>query len=341
VAPRPRLGLIRLTLRASPPCARTPGPLRWRDVSREGIRISAATTAIRTEALTKRYGTVVGVEELDLSVRTGEIFGFLGPNGAGKSTTIRCLLDLIRPTSGAAEVLGLDPRADGVGLRRRIGYLPGELALPDDLTVGQTLRWYAALRGGVDSAVIEHLCERFSLDRTRRNRALSTGNRQKVGLVVAFMGEPDLLILDEPTRGLDPLIQHEFNRLVGEVRAEGRTIFLSSHILDEVEAVADRVGIIRRGRLVAVDTIEDLRARTARKVEIRFASTVPPDVFADLPGVQAAEGEGPIVRLLVDGDMDALVKAAARHEVVTLTSHEPDLEELFLAHYAEEAEDAP
>ncbi len=302
--------------------------------------IGQVRVVIRTEALTKHYGPVVGIDGLDLRVERGEVFGFLGPNGAGKSTTIRCLLDLIRPTSGRAEVLGHEPQAGGVALRRRIGYLPGELALPADLTVQQALTWYGHLRGGVDAGRVDALCARFDLDRTRRTRALSTGNRQKVGLVQAFMGDPELLILDEPTRGLDPLIQQEFNELVRETRAAGRTVFLSSHILAEVEAVADRVAIIRGGHLIAVDTIEDLKARTPRRVEIRFAAEVPTEPFERLEGVQSVEGYGDLVRLLVDGPMDALVKAVAEHEVVTLASYEPDLEQLFLAYYAEEGDGA-
>jgi ABC-2 type transport system ATP-binding protein len=291
------------------------------------------TTVIHTEGLTKHYGPIVGIEEIHLDIRAGEIFGFLGPNGAGKTTTIRCLIDLLRPTRGRAQVLGLDPRADGVEIRRRVGYLPGDLALYEELTVREHLCWFAALRGHDDRRRIEALAERFDLDLGRDVGALSSGNRQKVGIVQAFMDEPDLLILDEPTRGLDPLMQQTFNGLVREVREEGRTVFLSSHILDEVEAVADRVGIVRDGHLVAVETIDDLKARTAKTVEITFAEPVPEARFVGLPGVQQVEISGAYARFVVDGSMDALVKTAAQFEVVTVASREPDLEQIFLAYY--------
>jgi ABC-2 type transport system ATP-binding protein len=291
---------------------------------------------IRAEGLTKHYGPVVGIEDLDLEVRRGEVFGFLGPNGAGKTTTIRCLIDLLRPTRGGVQVLGLDPQRDGVELRRRVGYLPGDLALYGGMAVHEHLDWLAALRGRNRRRRIDMLVERLDLDLDRRIDDLSTGNRQKVGIVQAFMDRPDLLILDEPTRGLDPLMQQIFNELVREVRADGRTVFLSSHIMDEVEAVADRVGIVRDGNLVVTESIDELKAHTVRTVEIHFGHPVAADRFEGLPGVQEVHVDGTDGRFVVEGSMDALMKAAAELEVVTVTSREPDLEEVFLAYYRQE-----
>jgi ABC-2 type transport system ATP-binding protein len=300
------------------------------------------TDAIRTRALTKVYrGGTVAVRELDLSVRAGEVFGFLGPNGAGKTTTIRILLDLLRPTSGAAEVLGRDPRRAGVDARRRIGYLPGDLPLYPKLTARETLAYLAALRGGVASGSIAGLTERLELPLDRPVGTLSHGNRQKVGLVQAFMHEPDLLVLDEPTGGLDPLLQQEFHRLVEEAAADGRTVFLSSHVLSEVERVADRVGVIRAGRLVALEEITALQQRATRRLEVELAGAVEAAPFARLPNVREARAEGRRLHLVVEGSLDAVVKALAQHEVVTLTSHEPDLEEFFLDLYRAGPDDAP
>jgi ABC-2 type transport system ATP-binding protein len=234
----------------------------------------AGTAAIETQALGKRYGRHPALVDLDLRVERGEVFGFIGPNGAGKTTTIRLLLDLIRPSAGTARVLGLDARRDGVEVRRRVGYLPGDLALYEDLTAAEQLAYLARLRGlpGLD---VRPLAERLSLDLHRPIRALSRGNRQKVGLVQAFMHDPELLILDEPTSGLDPLIQHEFAAMVGEARERGRTVFLSSHVLGDVERLADRVGLLRAGRLVLVDDVGALKARVTRRIELHF-ETPPP-----------------------------------------------------------------
>ncbi len=290
---------------------------------------------IRTAGLTKHYGHVVGIEDVDLEVPAGEVFGFLGPNGAGKTTTIRLLVDVLRPTAGRVSVLGEDPRGNPA-LRRRIGYLPGELSLYDDMTGRGFLDWSAALRGGVDRARVDDLLDRLDLDPSRPIRDLSSGNKQKVGLVQALMHDPDLLILDEPTRGLDPLVQQQFHRILREVRDEGRTVFLSSHVLDEVEAVADRVGIVRGGRLVTVQTIPELRARTAQEIEIRFAEPVPAAAFEGLDGVRESRIDGTVARFVLDGFPDALVKAAADFRVESLTSHAPDLEDVFLTYYEED-----
>jgi ABC-2 type transport system ATP-binding protein len=291
---------------------------------------------ILTEGLVKHYGDHPALLELDLAVRPGEIYGFLGPNGAGKTTTIRLLLDLIRPTAGLVRVFGLDPRAGGPELRRRLGYLPGELPLDGRQSADELLTFLGNLRGGVAPGRMRALAERFELDLARPIRALSKGNKQKVGLVQAFMHEPELLVLDEPTSGLDPLLQQEFLDLVREVRGQGRTVFMSSHVLAEVEEVADRVAILRAGRLVTVEEVASLRQRAVREVEIRFAAPVPATAFANLPDVRDLRLDGAVLRCVVDGRADALVKAAAQFTVLSLRSHEPDLEEIFLAYYTDE-----
>ncbi len=292
---------------------------------------------IETEHLTKYYGTHRGIVDVDLAVEQGEVFGFLGPNGAGKTTTIRLLLDLIRPTSGRARVFGIDSSADPVAIHRRIGYLPGEFALFDRLTGGQTIEYYGNLRGGVDRNHQAELIARFDLDPTRRYREYSKGNKQKVGLVIALQHQPELLILDEPTAGLDPLVQQTFFQLVREAVGQGTTVFLSSHILDEVERTADRVAIIREGRLVKVDRVGALRDLAHHQVDLRFAAPVPTAEFAAIPGVSDVEAADDHVRLRVAGDLGPLVAVAARHHVVDLTSREPTLEETFLAQYGPEA----
>ncbi len=296
--------------------------------------------AIHMEQLTKVYGKQRGITDISLDVRAGEIFGYLGPNGAGKTTTIRLLLDLIRPTRGRVQLFGTDVGIAGAAIRRRVSYLPGELALYDHLTARELLTYFAHLRGGVDGRVIRALAERLTLDLGRPIRSLSKGNKQKVGIVQAFMSRPDLLILDEPTDGLDPLVQQEFLRMVREVREEGRTVFLSSHVLAEVEHVADRVGIIRGGQLAMVAEIEALKERAVHRTEIRFAQPVSRDAFRDLTGVHDLTVDGPVLQCVVTGSMDALVKAVARFEVERITSHEPDLEAIFLAYYTEEKRDA-
>ncbi len=297
-----------------------------------------ADPVIQTERLVKRYGRHPALRGLDLAVRPGEVFGFLGPNGAGKTTTIRLLLDLLRPTAGTVRVLGRDPRAGGARLRRRIGYLPGELRLGGRQTAGELLTFLGNLRGGVPARRIQQLAERLELDLDRPLGGLSKGNRQKVGLIQAFMHTPELLVLDEPSSGLDPLLQQQLLAMVREARADGRTVFLSSHVLAEVEHVADRVGILRAGQLVATEAIQTLRERAVRRVELRFAVPVPAAAFRHLPGVRDVAVDGELLRCTVAGSADALVKAAAQFPVVSLLSHEPDLEELFLAYYTEEGE---
>ncbi len=293
--------------------------------------------AIRTEGLTKRFGKFTAVRDLDLEVGRGEVFGFLGPNGAGKSTTIRTLLDQIRPTSGRAQILGMDSRQDSLKIRSAVGYLPGDLALYPKLTGADTLRYFARLRGGVDQGYVEQLAERFQADLSKKVGDYSTGNRQKIGLIQAFMHKPDLLILDEPTKGLDPLVQREFDTMLSEVRDEGRTVFLSSHTLSEVERVAGRVGIIREGELVAVESIADLKEKAIRRLDIEFTQTVPQDLFAQVEGVREATVDGTHVSVAFDGPINGVLQAAMAYELIDLHTRDADLEEIFLAYYRSSA----
>jgi ABC-2 type transport system ATP-binding protein len=296
------------------------------------------TAIIETQKLTKSYGSSRGIVEVDLTVETGEVFGFLGPNGAGKTTTIRVLLDHIRPTSGSAKVFGLETRVDPISIHRRVGYLPGEFTLYDRLTGGQTLQYFANLRGGVDPAYQASLIERIDLDPSRRFREYSKGNKQKVGLVIALQHKPELLLLDEPTSGLDPLVQQTVFQILREAVAGGTTVFLSSHILSEVEKSCDRVAIIREGRLAKVDTVEGLRDLAHHQVELRFAGEVPVAEFAGLPGVSEVVADDHVLRMRVSGAITPVVQAAARHDLLDFVSREPSLEETFLAQYEREAE---
>jgi ABC-2 type transport system ATP-binding protein len=291
------------------------------------------TAIIQIEKLTKSYGAHRGITDIDLEVNEGEAFGFLGPNGAGKTTTIRTLLDHIRPTSGRALVFGIQTNVDPVAIHRRVGYLPGEFALYDKLTGGQTIEYFANLRGGVDTPYQADLVRRLDVDTSRKFKEYSKGNKQKIGLIVALQHRPDLLILDEPTSGLDPLVQQTFYEVIREAKAEGRTIFLSSHILSEVEKTCDRVAIIREGRLAQVDRVEALRDLSHHQVELRFAGDVPVGAFAALPGVSDVTTEGNLLRMRVSGPITAVVREAANHELLDFVSREPSLEETFLAQY--------
>nr|MBC7245002.1 ABC transporter ATP-binding protein [Chloroflexota bacterium] len=288
---------------------------------------------IHTENLTKFYGRRRGIIDLSFEIQQGEVFGYLGPNGAGKTTTIRTLLDFIRPTRGHATIFGLDTRRGSREIRRLVGYLPGELALYNNLTGAEFLRYMGYLRGGVKWRFVEELSERLGSDLSQPIRILSHGNKQKLGLIQAFMHKPELLILDEPTLGLDPLVQQEFYRLVAEARKEGRTVFLSSHILPEVERICDRVGIIRRGKLIAVEEIATLKTRALRRLEIHFAEPVASYHFSQLSGVHDLHVTDNVVRCTIKGSVDALIKAAAQFEVINVISQEPSLEEIFLAYY--------
>src|SRR5215208_2743357 len=292
---------------------------------------------IETHNLTKSYGTYRGIVDVDLIVNQEEVFGFLGPNGAGKTTTIRILLDLIRATSGSAKVFGIESSADPVAIHRRLGYLPGEWNLYDRLSGWDTIRYFANLRGGVDRTYVDQLVQRLDLDPSRRFREYSRGNKQKVGLVVALQHRPELLILDEPTSGLDPLVQQTFNEILFEARRDGRTVFLSSHIISEVERTCDRVAIIRDGKIVRLDTVEGVRSLAAHEVELRFAAPVDPASFAAIEGVKNLASEGRTLRMLVTGPIAPVVRLAGQYELVDFVSREPSLEEVFLTEYASAA----
>ena len=294
------------------------------------------TSAIETFGLTKRYGSVTAVADLSLRVEPGQVFGFLGPNGAGKSTTIRLLMALQRPTQGRATLLGLDAGADSVEVHRRVGYLPGDLELFPRLTGRQHIAWFARARGGVHASQVEQLIERFQVVADRPVRELSKGNRQKIGLVLAFMHEPDLLVLDEPTSGLDPLMQHEFESLLRETTGQGRTVFLSSHELDEVQRIADRVAIIKDGRLVAQDTVDGLRRAAPQRMEVRFRRPVHPGALNAVAGVTVTGSDGARITLDVTGDIAPVLKVIADHDPVDLISRPADLDELFLGFYRTE-----
>ncbi|HXH20809.1 MAG TPA: ABC transporter ATP-binding protein [Dehalococcoidia bacterium] len=297
--------------------------------------------AIRFEALTKTYGPVRALDAVDLTVNRGVIFGFLGPNGAGKTTAIRCLLDLIRPNGGRAMLCGLDSRRDSIEVRRRAGYLPGDLRLYEGLTGAQTIELFTSLRqGAVDAAYRRRLLDRLDLDPTKQVGSLSKGNKQKLGLVLAMMHQPEVLVLDEPTSGLDPLVQEEVALLLRDHVSAGRTVFFSSHVLSEVENLCDHVGFIRAGRMVAVEEVGALKGRSLHILEVTFAAPVPPGAF-DLPGVREVERRGPVVHLEVRDAIDTALKAIARFEVVDLRTEQPSLEQVFLAYYHDNQPEVP
>ena len=289
--------------------------------------------AIATRGLTKDYGAERGLFDLDLEVPAGEVFGYLGPNGAGKTTTIRLLMGLIHPTRGRATIFGLDCQQEAVEVKRRVGYLPGELANWGGLRGSEVVAYLAGLRGGVDAKVIRDLAARFELDLGRRYREYSHGNKQKLALVIAFMTAPDLLILDEPTSGLDPLNQQQFYQLVREARQRGATTFLSSHILSEVEHACDRVGIIRQGRLVKLSGLDELHQLRVHQVEIEFDGEPPAAQVRAAAGVEQVQVDGHRIRCTVRGSFEPLLTAIANHRVVNLVSQEPSLEEIFLSYY--------
>jgi ABC-2 type transport system ATP-binding protein len=299
--------------------------------------MNTADAVIQIENLTKVYHAgreeIRALKQLNLSVQKGEIFGYLGPNGAGKTTTIRLLLDIIRPTSGRASVMGMDAQADSVAIHRHIGFLPSELNLWKNLTGAQVVEYIGKLRGGVDMKIVRDLTGRLQLDLSLRVRGYSAGNKRKLGLVLAMMNQPDLLILDEPSSGLDPLMQQEFNQLMREVRDEGRTVFLSSHVLSEVQAICDRVGILRGGELKAVLRISDLMHNDFRWVTLRFGDAVQPQTVAGVRGVSEVSAEGNMLRLRLVGDFDPLLRAISAHYVADIEVQEPTLEEIFLAFY--------
>ncbi|MFG1798182.1 ATP-binding cassette domain-containing protein [Nocardia sp. NPDC049149] len=292
------------------------------------------STIISTTGLTKLYGRKPALVDVNLEVPTGVVFGYLGPNGAGKTTTIRLLVGLMRPTRGSATIGGADIVRARSAAQRHIGYLPGEFVGYPDLTAEQYLRYLANLRGGVDDKVRRRLIERLGLDPTVRIGAMSHGNRQKVGIVQAFMSEPDLLVLDEPTSGLDPLVQREFHTLIHEAKSAGSTVFLSSHVLSEVQEVADMVGILRQGRLVEVRAIDELTARPLRHIDLVFAGAAPDlDRLRHINGVRSVHHNTKGVHVELEGSTAALLRAVAPFEVIDIVSHEPDLEDIFLNYY--------
>ncbi len=304
----------------------------------EGENKMSEHIVLMTQGLQKSYGKVRALRGVDLEVYRGEIFGFLGPNGAGKTTTIRCLLDLIRPDGGTARVLGVDPQADPVTVQARTGYLPGELALNDNFTAERQLRFFADMRGEqANWLFVRQLAERLDLDLKRQIKNLSKGNKQKVGVIQALMHRPELLMLDEPTGGLDPLMQQEVLSLLREAKAEGATVFFSSHIMSEVETVAERVAIIRQGRIVEVAETATLINRGLRHATVRFKEAVDSSVLDHLPGVQVlSRDDGQNVVLQIEGEMDELIKVLGSMPVSYLDTARPSLEEVFLAYYEAE-----
>lgn len=293
--------------------------------------------AIELRGVYKRYGPVLALDGVDLSIPQGQVVGFLGPNGAGKTTTIRILFDLIRPTAGSAAVLGFDCQRQGQEARARMGYLPGDLRLYENLSAWDLFRFFAGLRRpAADEAYVRRLCERLDLDPKDTVGRYSKGNKQKIGLILALMHQPPVLVLDEPTSGLDPLVQEEVERILREEAAAGRTVFFSSHVLSEVERMCQSVVIIRAGRIVAVEEVAALKGRSLHILEVTFAAPVPADAFA-LPGVRELRRDGSLVHLEVRSNLDGALKAIARYPVADLRTEQPSLEEVFLAYYTQEA----
>ncbi len=293
--------------------------------------------AIHTEGFTKHYGGVHALVDLNIDIKAGEIFGFLGPNGAGKTTTIRTLLDEIRPTAGKASILGLDTHKQAVEIRKHIGYLPSDLALYPNLTGKDTLTFFANLRGGVDWSYVNSLAERLNADLSKKVGNLSSGNRQKIGLVQAFMSKPEIFIFDEPSSGLDPLVQREFQNMMREVVKKGSSVFLSSHTLSEVQNVADRVGIIRQGKLAAIESISELKSKAIRRIELDFDAPVEASVFEAISGVRDVVLENHHVVLSYDGKIEDMLRVVMdKYELLDIRTQEADLEEIFLAYYRRE-----
>ncbi|HEX6076417.1 MAG TPA: ABC transporter ATP-binding protein [Micromonosporaceae bacterium] len=292
-------------------------------------------SVIRTTGLTKSYRGRRALTALDLEVSPGVVFGYLGPNGAGKTTTIRLLAGLLRPTAGQATVFGLDTVRDREAVQQRIGYLPGEFVAYRDLTAEQYLRYLGNLRGGVDPSSADRLAKRLDLNLADRIGAMSHGTRQKVGIVQAFLHDPEVLILDEPTAGLDPLVQREFLALVREARSAGRTVFLSSHVLSEVEAVADMVGILRQGHLVEIQSVARLKSQALRRLDLGFENLPPAEVLREVSGVREVHLNGSAVQVTVEGSPADLLAVAAPYRISSITTHEPDLEEIFLRYYGQ------
>jgi ABC-2 type transport system ATP-binding protein len=302
------------------------------------METSGTDITISCRELTKFYGQTRGVEDLDLDVMRGEIFGFLGPNGAGKTTTIRQLMGMLKPTKGSATILGLDSWKDSVAIKLDVGSIPGDVHLYDQMRVSELLDYVDRFRPGPDP-MRKELIDRFSLDTQKKVKSLSSGNRQKVSIVLAFMHDPDILILDEPTSGLDPLKQQEFYNLLGELKERGKTVFLSSHILSEVERVCDRVGIVKEGKLVDVSLIETLVQKKVRHMDVLFRGDVDKKEFEQLPQVSEVQHFDSHMRITIQGDIDAVIKQLAHHEVEDLTFKQPSLEDFFLSFYGNQGDD--
>ncbi len=293
------------------------------------------TPVIRAENLTKFYGKKMGIQNVQLQVEPGEVFGYLGPNAAGKTTTIRLLMDFMRPTSGTALLFGLDSRKKSPEIRKKVGYLPGELSLYQNLKVREILLHFAHFRQDVHWNFVEELAERLKCDLSHPIHTLSQGNKQKVGVIQAMMHKPELLILDEPTSGLDPLIRQEFYKLIMEFKAEGKTIFLSSHVLPEVERVCDRVGIIRSGKLIVVENVAKLKKKRIRQVELTLADPVKKDFFSDLKNICDLHVDNNRIRCQISGDINPFIRKIAQLRIIDFSSHQPGLEDIFLAYYGE------
>ncbi len=288
------------------------------------------------DKLQKSYGKVQAVRGISMSVERGEIFGFLGPNGAGKTTTIRCMLDVIRPSAGTIRVLGLDAQRDKMELHKHIGYIPGDVRLPGQMTGKQVINYFSRLQG-LEPVLLDDLVARFDVEMKRPMKGYSKGMRQKIGIVLGFMCDPDVLILDEPSSGLDPLLQRTFNEFLLEEQARGKTIFMSSHIMSDVEKVCQRVGVIRQGEIVTVEEVEALREKAGQRVTVEFGDTVAPEELARIPGVSmvSKNNNNSSYHFSVSGNMDPLIKALSHHEVVRLQAEEAPLEEVFLKFYEE------
>lgn len=296
--------------------------------------MTTSEPAIVIDQLQKSYGSVQAVKGISMRVERGEIFGFLGPNGAGKTTTIRCMLDLIRPTTGKIRVLGLDAQHDNLALHQHIGYLPGDVRLPGDMTGKQVIDYFSRIQGR-EPVLLKDLVTRFDVEMKRPLKGYSKGMRQKIGIVLAFMCDPDLLILDEPTSGLDPLLQKSFNEFLLQEQGRGKTIFMSSHIMSDVEKVCHRVAVIRKGELVTVEEVEALREKAGQRVSVEFGDVVMQEELARIPGVSMVRQSKNQYQLSISGSMDPLIKALSRHDVVRLQSEEAPLEEVFLKFYEE------
>lgn len=295
--------------------------------------------ALKISHLTKRYDSKHGIYDINLEVAKGEVFGFLGPNGAGKSTTINTILDLLKPQEGKITVLGLDHQKDMKAVHTRLGYLSGDMETDPSLTGKQYLSYVAHLRGGIDQKTIDELAHRLKSDLTVKIRHLSRGNRQKIGLIAALMHDPDILILDEPTSGLDPLIQAEFNAIIREHKERGKTTFISSHVLSEVQSICDRVGFIKDGKLIQVNTLKELMKGTSRNVAVHFKSKVPREKIAALKGVTKLKHEDGMLTFTFGGDINQLMQILAAHPIDNIEIAEPDLEELFMNYYRSEEND--